>query len=136
MKRILLSFNTSNINSSTGKEQRNYFLIAGSLLKITNNLAFKPTTLIKYMVGAPVQADLTASFVIVNKFLLGAMFRTGNAVGGLLGFDISEQFHFGYSYETSYSIKTFKSNQGSHELALRYDFVFHNKNQISFPRNF
>jgi type IX secretion system PorP/SprF family membrane protein len=130
------SSNTSNINSSTGKEQRNYFLIAGSLLKITNNLAFKPTTLVKYMVGAPIQADLTASFVIVNKFLLGAMFRTGNAVGGLLGFDISEQFHLGYSYETSYSIKTFKYNQGSHELALRYDFVFHNKNQISFPRNF
>ena len=130
------SSNSTGSNSLTGKEKRNYFLVAGTMIKITDNLEFKPTSLIKITLNAPVQADLTASFILVKKFLVGATWRTGNALGGLLGFDISNQFHLGYSYESSYSIKTFKYNQGSHELALRYDFLFHKKGQIHSPRNF
>src|ERR1035437_2025613 len=66
-----------------GIEQRNYYLIAGTVLNITNNLAFKPTTLIKVTAGAPAQADLTGCFIIMKKFLVGAMFRTGDAWGAL-----------------------------------------------------
>ena len=64
------------------------------------------------------------------------MFRTGDAVGALIGFDITEQFHVGYSYDWSYGLKTFKYNQGSHEIILRYDFEFIDKKQIHSPRNF
>ncbi len=125
-----------NGNTLVGKEQRHFFLIAGTLFKITDNLAFKPTTLIKVTPAAPVQADLTASFIIMKKLLVGAMFRTGDAVGALIGFDITEQFHVGYSYDWSYGLKTFKYNQGSHEIILRYDFEFIDKKQIHSPRNF
>ncbi|NTW31207.1 MAG: type IX secretion system membrane protein PorP/SprF [Bacteroidetes bacterium] len=125
-----------NGNTLIGKEQRHYFFIAGAMLKITNNLAFKPTTFIKVTSAAPVQADLTGSFIIMKKLLVGAMFRTGDAVGGLVGLDITEQLHLGYSYDWSYGLKTFKYNQGSHELVLRYDFIFFNKKQIHSPRNF
>ena len=130
------STNTIGSNSLTGKEQRNYFLVAGTILKITDNLEFKPTCLIKVILNDPVQVDLTASFILVKRFLVGAMLRTGNAFGGLLGFDISNQFHLGYSYDSSYSIKTIKYNQGSHEVALIYDFLFHKRYQTNSPRNF
>ena len=122
-------------DNSIGKEQRHYFFIAGALLNITDNLAFKPTTLIKVTHGAPIQADLTASFIIMKKFLIGAMFRTGDSFGGLVGFDITDQFHLGYSYDWSFGLQTGKYNQGSHELVLRYDFLFNIK-QIHSPRNF
>ncbi len=119
-----------------GKEMRHYFLIAGGLLRMSNEVDFKPTTLIKVTQGAPIQADLTASFVILKRFMLGAMFRTGDAVGGLVGFDITDQLHVGYSYDWSYGLRTSSYNNGSHEIVLRYDVVCFNKKQIRSPRNF
>jgi type IX secretion system PorP/SprF family membrane protein len=119
-----------------GKAHRHYFFIAGAVFNLSNNLAFKPTTFVKVTAGAPVQADLTASFIIMKKLLLGAMYRTGDAFGALVGFDLSQQFHIGYSYDWSYGNRTFKYNQGSHEIMLRYDFIFNSKKQIQSPRYF
>lgn len=119
-----------------GKEQRHYFLIAGAVINMGDNLAFKPTTLLKVTGAAPAQADVTASFLIVKRLLVGVMFRTGDAAGALVGVDITEQLHLGYSYDWSYGVKTFENNQGSHELVLRYDFIFSDKRQIHSPRYF
>lgn len=130
------SVTLANGSASTGKEQQHYFFIAGTMINITDNFAFKPTTLIKVTPAAPAQADFTASFVIMKKFLIGAMFRTGDAVGGLVGFDITNQFHIGYSYDWSYGLQTSRYNQGSHEIVLRYDFIFASKKQIHSPRYF
>ncbi|HEY5592246.1 MAG TPA: type IX secretion system membrane protein PorP/SprF [Paludibacter sp.] len=125
-----------NGTSLIGKEQRHYFFIAGALFHVTENLDFKPTSYVKMTVGAPIEADLTASFIIQKRFLLGAMFRTGDAIGGLIGFDITDQLHLGYSYDWSFGLQTFRYNKGSHELVLRYDFLFLNKKQIHSPRYF
>jgi len=125
-----------NGNTLIGKARRHYFFIAGALFNLSPNLAFKPTTLVKVTNAAPIQADLTASFIIMNKFMLGGMFRTGDAVGALVGLDITDQFHLGYSFDWSYGLKTGKYNNGSHELMLRYDFIFNSKKQIHSPRYF
>jgi len=119
-----------------GKEQRHYFLIAGTLIKISDNLDFKPTTLVKVTTGAPIQGDVTASFIIMKKLLVGAMYRTGDAFGGLIGVDVAEQFHIGYSYDWSFGLQTAKYNKGSHEIVLRYDFIYSSKKQIHSPRYF
>lgn len=116
--------------------QRHYFFIAGGLININDNLGFKPTTFVKVTTGAPIQADFTASFIIMNRLLLGAMYRTGDAFGALVGFDVTQQFHVGYSYDFSYGLRTAKYNQGSHEVVLRYDFNFNSRKQIHSPRNF
>ena len=128
----------SQLNGSTliAKEQRHYFFIAGTVIKLTDNLSLKPTTLIKVTAAAPVQADVTASFLIGKKLLLGAMYRTGDAAGVLVGLDITEQLHLGYSFDWSYGLRTFKYNMGSHEIMLRYDFIFPSKKQIHSPRYF
>lgn len=123
-------------SSMIGKEKRHYFLIAGTLIPISANVEFKPTTLIKVAPAAPIQADITAAFVFNKKFLVGGMFRTGDAFGLLVGLDITEQFHLGYSFDWSYGVKTSQYNYGSHELVLRYDFLCAGKKQIHSPRNF
>ena len=137
----LLENNYSEITQINGgtlvaKEQRHYFFIAGTLINISDNFAFKPTTLVKITNAAPVQADFTASFIIMKKLMVGVMLRTGDAVGGLIGLDITDQLHFGYSFDWSYGLETAKYNNGSHELVLRYDFIFPSKKQIHSPRNF
>lgn len=123
-------------NIVAGKEQRHYYFIAGTLIKLTDNLDFKPTTFVKVTSAAPIQGDITASFVIMKKVTLGAMFRTGDAFGALVGLNLTDQFHVGYSYDYSYGLKNFKYHQGSHEIVLRYDFIFSSKKQIRTPRNF
>jgi type IX secretion system PorP/SprF family membrane protein len=128
--------NKSNGTTLIGKEQRHYFLIAGAMIKLSDNLEFKPTTLIKVTPAAPAQLDLTASFIIMNKLLIGAMFRSGDAFGGLVGLNVTDQLHIGYSFDYSYGLKTFKYNSGSHEIVLQYDFIFSDKKQIHSPRNF
>jgi len=128
--------NEANVSTLIAKEQRHYYFIAGTMLRLTDNLAFKPTTLIKLTSGAPIEIDITPSFVIMKKLTLGVMYRSGDAVGGLVGVDITEQFHIGYSYDWSYGLRTFKYNQGSHEILLRYDFITINKQQIHSPRYF
>lgn len=120
----------------SGIERRHFFFITGALITLNDYLEFKPTSLVKMTVGAPVELDLTASFVFQKKVLLGAMFRTGDAVGALLGFDVTDQFHIGYSYDWSYGLRTYRYNKGSHELVLRYDILFKNRKQIHSPRNF
>ncbi len=128
--------NSANGTTLTAKEQRHYYLIAGTVINLTENLAFKPTTFIKVTTAAPLQVDLTGSFIIMKRLLLGAMFRSGDAFGALIGFNITDQLHLGYSYDWSYGLKTSKYNQGSHEILLRYDFIFSSKKQIHSPRYF
>ena len=70
-----------------------------AMIRINDKVAFKPSTLVRVTAAAPVQADLTASFVLMDKLLLGAMYRTGDAFGLLLGFNITEEFHIGYSFD-------------------------------------
>lgn len=125
-----------NGTSLIGKEQRHFFFIAGAVFNLTENLDFKPTTFVKVTSGAPIQADVTASFIIMQKLLLGAMYRTGDSFGGLIGFNITNEFHVGYSFDWSYGVKTFKYNQGSHEIVLRFDIISNNKKQIHTPRYF
>jgi type IX secretion system PorP/SprF family membrane protein len=114
-------------NGLVGKERRHYFLIAGMLVNMSDNMAFKPTTLVKVVPGAMIQVDLTASFIIKKRILAGFMFRSGDSFGGLVGFDITNQFHLGYSYDWSYGLRTGTYNRGSHELVLRFDVLLSKK---------
>jgi len=68
--------------------------------------------------------------------LLGVMYRSGDAVGALIGLDLCEQFHVGYSYDFSYGLKSGTYNNGSHEIVLRYDFLVRDGKQIHSPRYF
>jgi len=126
----------SNTVSGSGKETRHYYLICGGVTKLSPEVEFHPTTLVKATEGAPVEADLTTTFIFHKRFLLGGTFRTGDAVGGLIGFYVTNQLHLGYSYDWSYKLETFRYNQGSHEIMLSYDFIFKNDDKIRSPRYF
>ncbi|MDF2436033.1 MAG: hypothetical protein K0Q95_409 [Bacteroidota bacterium] len=129
------NFSTGEVGFTLKQTQvvRHYFFIAGGLIKINEDLEFKPTTFIKATNAAPVEADLTTTFIIHQKFRIGAMFRTGDAVGLLAGYYISDNFHVGYSYDWSYGLKTMKYNYGSHEIMLSYELPKkYRKTRVSF----
>ena len=133
-------FSNSSTTTSTqvSSEQRHYFLIGGTVFNLNKDgsLKLKPTTFFKVTNGAPLEADLTGMVIIKDKIELGAMYRTADAVGLLLGYNFTDQLRFGYSFDWSYSNTTFKYNNGSHEVMLRYDFIFKDKAKIRSPRYF
>ena len=71
-----------------------------------------------------------------EKFQLGLMYRTGDGPGILAGFNINEQLYAGYSFDWSFVNSTGRYNAGSHEIALRYDFVYKHRRKIKSPRYF
>jgi len=120
------------------EEQRHYYFIAGTVFPVSKkqNIKLRPTALVKLTQAAPVELDLTALFYFNDKFWTGPMFRTGDAFGLLAGLNITDQFAFGYSFDWSFVNKTAQYNNGSHELMLRYDFIYNKAEKIRSPRYF
>lgn len=133
-------FNTNSTQGSTNlaSEKRHYFFIAGTVFDLTENgeVKLKPTTFVKVTNGAPVEADLTAMFIVNDKVELGAMYRTGDAAGLLLGYNFTNQLRLGYSFDWSFTNSTGTYNSGSHEIMLRYDFIYKDQAKIRSPRYF
>ncbi len=119
-----------------GGESKHYFFIAGAVFDITDNIMFKPTGFLKFVSGAPLEGDITANFIFSERFRIGGMFRTGAAFGLLACINITPQLEVGYSYDWSFTNTTGKYNSGSHEIMLRYDFIFKDKRKIRSPRYF
>ncbi len=115
------------------REKMHYYIIGGHVFDISPSLKFKPAFLTKIVEGAPLQADITANFLINDKLTLGAAYRWSAAISGLIGFQISESWFIGYGYDME-TTKLSNYNSGSHEIFLRYEFL--NKSRISSPRFF
>lgn len=125
--------NPSGTSIAIANEKRHYFLLGGAVFNLTTDGLFKikPTSFIKVTGGAPIQMDITASIVYNDKFSGGLSWRTGDALGLLLGLNLNDHFMFGYSFDFSYTNTTFNYNGGSHEIMLRYDIA--KKNKTSTP---
>ena len=128
--------NTVSGSNSFANEQRHYFLIAGTVFPVSDNIKLKPTGFMKVTEGAPIEGDVTLTALFKEKVWLGVMFRTGDALGLLVGANLTDQLALGYSFDWSYTNKTFKYNAGSHELMLRYDLIYNNTKKIRSPRYF
>lgn len=116
--------------------QRHYYLIAGTMLPLGADVVFKPTTYVKMTKGVPVEVDLTANFQFYDRFFLGVMLRTRDAIGALAGLKVSDQWMIGYSYDWSVLNQIPNNNFGSHEIVLRYDLFFLDSHNIKSPRHF
>jgi len=128
--------NTATGSTNLGGEKRHYYLIGGAVFSLNDKFKLKPTTFLKVTKSAPLEADLTGMIIYKDLIEGGLMFRTGDAVGVLLGYNVNNQFRLGYSFDWSYTNTTFKYNGGSHELMLRYDFIYKDKGRIQSPRYF
>lgn len=124
------------LTSSEALEKRHYYINAGVALKVNRDIYFKPMVLVKMVPSAPIQADLTGIFVFNKQFELGAMVRSGDAIGLLVGINIQEKLRIGYSFDWSYGIRTSSFNSGSHEIVLRYDLIQKIRKAVISPRHF
>lgn len=116
------------------KEKTHYFFIAGHVFDFSPDVKFKPSVLTKIVAGAPLQVDLSANFLMNDKFTAGLAYRWDAALSGLIGFQVSDSWFLGYSYDLE-TTKLANYNSGSHEIFLRYELLRKNDKIIS-PRFF
>ena len=129
------------------QSQRHLFAIGGALFEISRDIKLRPSVYFKMTKNAPVTMDISAYAVFKDFFWLGGMARTamgriiptgkvGGGLGLMAGINLNDNIAIGYTYDYSLGNTTFKYNGGSHEIMLRYDFMFKKKDIIKSPRYF
>ncbi|MBT8210258.1 MAG: type IX secretion system membrane protein PorP/SprF, partial [Eudoraea sp.] len=100
------------------------YFITGYVIDLSSNTKFKPALLTKVVSGAPIQLDLSASFLFNEKFSLGAAYRWDAAVSALFGFQLNEQLMVGLAYDRETTeLGSTAFNDGSFEIFLRFELI-------------
>ncbi|MDM1458393.1 type IX secretion system membrane protein PorP/SprF [Myroides odoratimimus] len=119
---------------TTMRQKMHFYLMGGYVFDLSQDILFKPAALVKAVSGAPLQVDLTANFLLYDKFTLGAAYRWDASVSALAGFQVNENLFVGYSYD--FDTTTLRHyNSGSHEVFLRFE-LFNRRSTINAPRFF
>jgi type IX secretion system PorP/SprF family membrane protein len=98
-----------------------FFATMGTVLKISDDLNLKPSVLMKSVSGAPIQFDFNSNLWLQDRIAIGFSYRTGDAIMGMLEYQLNEKLRFGYSYDYTIS-KLNPYNLGTHEAMIRYEF--------------
>ncbi|ERM83627.1 hypothetical protein P872_03105 [Rhodonellum psychrophilum GCM71 = DSM 17998] len=122
-----------------------FFLTAGALIPLSENVQFKPSFLIKEVKGIPTNYDLNTMFLFMERLWIGASYRSnlkmkeenlqGNlnqrkAIAFLTEIFATEKLRIGYAYDHNLSeINNYRDN--SHEFSLGF-FISPKK---GFPTN-
>ena len=111
-----------------------YFISSGYLFDVSADVKIKPSVLLKYVNGAPMEMDLNGVVWFYDLLALGISYRSLASIDFLAQIRISNQLYLGYAYEyATTSLNTFSS--GSHEVMLQYIFDFSHA-KIVTPRFF
>lgn len=121
-------------NFATMKTKMHYYLMGGYVFDLNPDLQFKPALLLKAVTGAPLQADVSANFLIHKKLTLGGAYRWDAAWSALAGFQVTDGLMIGYAYDGD-TTKLAHYNSGSHEVFLRFE-LFNRFKRVTSPRFF
>lgn len=120
---------------------RHFYGIAGAAIPLGDAVVFRPGMMFKYTANAPLNMDLNASFLLMNRIWLGASYRTNrnavtskNALVFMVELNLTDNWRLGYSYD-SYMNELKTHTQGSHEIMISYDLNLFSPRSLT-PRYF
>ena len=121
--------------STLFKVPRHLYSYAKYRIEVSDKINIVPTFLVKSSVFIT-QLDLSAILFYDNKFWAGAAYRLDESYVGIIGFNITKDLKFSYSYD--YSAGPMKNyNDGSHEVMISYSVSMGQKPMMSkSPRYF
>jgi type IX secretion system PorP/SprF family membrane protein len=98
------------------------YLIGGYMYQIDREWMVEPCMVVKKVIPASYQFELSTK-VIYKKMLWGGLaFRTNDAFSVVLGYTYEKKIYFGYAFDLAVNeIRRYSS--GSHELVLGYNFT-------------
>jgi len=109
--------------SSFALDKANYLFTGGYLFELADRWDIQPTFLARINPSESTIVDVNATVIYDNMLWLGASYRTTNEYVAMVGYQITPQLRFSYSFDyTAGDIATY--NNGTHEIALQFDFGF------------
>ncbi len=97
---------------------RHYYISSGYAFDVGPNLVVKPNVLLKAVQNAPLQIDLNANVLIMNKVWAGISYRSLDSFDGLLSLQVNPQLQIGYSVDITQT----EIDAPSHEIMVNYIF--------------
>ena len=118
--KLKIAGNNGKYEDAVFQDLRHFYLIGGVVFDLSRSVKFKPTVFTRVVGGAPVQYDISANFLFAEKFWLGAMYRSGDAVGVVAQWIYKNKFRVGYA--TDFTITDLRNyHGGTHEIMLSYE---------------
>jgi type IX secretion system PorP/SprF family membrane protein len=113
--------NRYSLKANAGKY--NYLFHTGYLFDIGEKSKFLPSVFLSISPGNKLLFDLNAHFGIYDRMWVGASYRSNKSTAILFQFMINNQLKAAYSYYFDFN-RLGNYNNGSHEIMLRYQFLF------------
>jgi type IX secretion system PorP/SprF family membrane protein len=115
-------------------EARQLYLAGGMVFTLSDKVKFKPTFMTKTVEGAPFQYDLSANFLLAEKFWIGGMYRSGDSFGAIVQWVVNNKFRVGYAADFTFTdLKNYQ--HGVHEVMVSYEITYLKRRYVS-PRYF
>jgi type IX secretion system PorP/SprF family membrane protein len=97
-----------------------YYFCGGALIKLNEDIQFKPASLVSYLQGSPVIADFSGTIYLKEQLGLGVNYRTNKQVAGIISVN-ANSFKVGYSYQFGTSSTNLGGyNNATHEVSISY----------------
>jgi type IX secretion system PorP/SprF family membrane protein len=94
---------------------------AGIVMKVSDGVMLKPSFLVKAVNAAPAQLDLNIHAFFQEKIWVGAGWRTGDGIVGMMEIQVTPELRIGYARDFTLSeIRDYST--GSNELLIGFDF--------------
>ncbi|MDG1398800.1 MAG: type IX secretion system membrane protein PorP/SprF, partial [Polaribacter sp.] len=100
----------------------NVFLSTGFLLKLTEDVLFRPSTMVRYTASLPLSIDVNTNFLYKDIIETGISYRYKNSISGLFTLILNKKYRIGYAYDHRFSI--LGGNLSSHEIIFQMDLNF------------
>lgn len=114
-----------------------FYLTAGAMLELSDQVDFKPSFLIKEVKGAPTNYDLNAMFLFYDRIWLGGSYRSNmkiwndnleanlsnrNAVAAIIEIFATDRLRLGYAYDHNLNVlQDYRAN--SHEFSVGFYMI-------------
>lgn len=122
----------ANINNFNVEAQvQTVYLTAGYVFRLIqyNFLIVKPTAMLVYNRGLPLNYDLGINFMLREKLWLGLMSRSGNAISFVSQWIMDNNLRLGFAMDLTYN-EIFPYQYGTYEITLGFDMDFFGRSYI------
>ena len=114
-----IDFSNGYIRPKEGRTVPHLFGTAGYRFSLGDNFNLIPSLMVKYVDPLPVQVEGNLKLQYLDRLWIGGSYRHKDGYAGMMGLNVSNIFHVGYSYDyTTSRLNNF--SKGTHEVLLGF----------------
>jgi type IX secretion system PorP/SprF family membrane protein len=127
-----IDFTDNTVKEIGGRLVPHVFATTGYRFLLNEDFNVTPSVMVKYINPMPLQVDINAKLQYLDLLWLGASYRVKYGFAGMVGMNVANTVHVGYSYDYSTTALNNYSH-GTHEFLI--GFTIGNKYDDGCPRN-